>query len=135
MKEIPINFWAVLVAAVVKMVVGAIWYSPPLFARPWRAILNLSEADMKASLGKAMAVDFIGSLLMAFVLVHAVVYAGAATVASGAAVGFFNWLGFIATVTIAQVTYERRPFRLFLINNGALLISLLIMGAILAVWR
>jgi len=135
MKEIPINFWAVLVAAVAKMVVGAIWYSPPLFAGPWRALIGISEADMKAVLGKAMAVDFVGSLIMAFVLVHAVVYAGATTAVLGAAVGFLNWLGFVATVTIAQVTYERRPFRLFLINNGALLIALVIMGAILAVWR
>jgi len=135
MKEIPINYWAVLVAAIAKMIVGAIWYSPPLFATPWRTLVNISEADMKASLGRAMAVDFIASLVMAFVLVHAVVYAGAATLGTGAAVGFFNWLGFVAAVTIAQVTYERRPFRLFLINNGALLISLLVMGAILAVWR
>lgn len=135
MKEIPINFWAVLVAALVKMVVGAIWYSPPLFAGPWQKLTGVSEADMKAALPKAMAVDLIGSLVMAFVLVHAVVYAGASTLALGAAVGFLNWLGFVATVAIAQVTYERRPLRLFLINNGALLVSLVLMGAILAVWR
>jgi hypothetical protein len=135
MKEIPINLWAVLVAALVKMVVGAIWYSPPLFAGPWQKLTGVGEADMKAALPKAMAVDLIGSLIMAFVLAHAVVYAGAATVVLGAAVGFFSWLGFVATVTIAQVTYERRPFRLFLINNGALLVSLVLMGAILAIWR
>jgi len=50
------------------------------------------------------------------------------------AVGFFNWLGFVAVVTIGTVTYLRKPFQLFLIQNGYLLLSLLAMGAILAVW-
>jgi uncharacterized protein DUF1761 len=135
MKDIPINFLALLVAAVVKLVVGAIWYAPPVFGKHWLALSGVSEAQMKAGLARAMAVDFVASLVMAFVLVHAVVYAGAATAGQGAIVGFFNWLGFVAAVTLAQVVYEQRPFRLFLINNGALLISLLIMGAILAVWR
>ncbi len=71
---------------------------------------------------------------MAFVLVHAIRYAGAVTVPQGLAVAFFNWLGFVAVVTIATVTYERKPFRLFLLNNAYLLLSLLVMGAILAVW-
>ena len=36
--------------------------------------------------------------------------------------------------TIGSVTYERKPFMLFLLNNGYLLLSLLAMSAILAVW-
>jgi uncharacterized membrane protein YpjA len=30
-----VNLWAVLVAAIATMVVGFLWYSPFLFARPW----------------------------------------------------------------------------------------------------
>lgn len=40
----------------------------------------------------------------------------------------------MAVVTIGSVTYETKPFKLFLWINGYLLISLLAMGAILAVW-
>jgi hypothetical protein len=68
------------------------------------------------------------------VLLHAVHYAGAHTIVQGAAVGFFNWIGFIAVVLLSQVMYEHRPFGLFLVNNGYLLLSLLIMGAVFAVW-
>jgi Protein of unknown function (DUF1761) len=135
MREISINFLALLVAAIAKLAVGSVWYSPVLFAKPWRDFVGVSEAEMKAGLAKAMGVDFIASLVMAFVLVHAVVYAGAVTASQGVIVGFFNWLGFVAAVTLPQVFYERRPLKLFLINNGYLLISLVIMGAILAVWR
>jgi hypothetical protein len=72
---------------------------------------------------------------MAFVLVHAVHYAGAShDWAQGAAVGFFNWLGFVAVATLGSVTFEKRPLKLYFINNGYLLLALLLMGTVLAVW-
>ena len=36
MELLGINLWPVLVAAVATMVVGFLWYSPLLFARPRR---------------------------------------------------------------------------------------------------
>jgi len=54
---------------------------------------------------KALIPDVIGSALMAFVLVHAVHYAGANGWGQGAAVGFFNWLGFVAVATLGSVTF------------------------------
>ena len=134
MREIPIHFVALLGAAVAKMAIGALWYSPALFVKPWLKLSGITEKQMKEGMGKALVVDFVGSFLMAFVLVHAIRYAGAVTALQGLAVGFFNWLGFVAVVTIGTVTYERKPFNLFLLNNGYLLISLSAMGAILAVW-
>jgi Protein of unknown function (DUF1761) len=134
MREISVDYWAVLVAAIVRIALGALWYSPFLFAKSWQELAGISKLEMKARLPKALIVDIIGSVVMAFVLVHAIRYAGAATIAQGAVVGFFNWLGFIAVTMLGLVFYENRPFKLFLINNGFLLLSLLVMGAILAVW-
>ncbi|MBA2685130.1 MAG: DUF1761 family protein [Gemmatimonadaceae bacterium] len=31
-----LNVWAVLVAAVVAFVLGALWYSPPVFGKLWQ---------------------------------------------------------------------------------------------------
>jgi hypothetical protein len=134
MREIPINFFAILSAAATKVLIGALWYSPALFLPSWLKLSGITEDEMKARMGKAVAVDIFGSLIMAIVLVHAVRYAGATTVAQGMVVGFFNWLGFVAVVTIGTVTYEGRPFKLVLLNNGYLLVSLLVMGAMLAIW-
>ena len=77
--------------------------------------------------------DAIGSALMAFVLIHAVHYAGAQNWVQGAAVGFFNRLGFVAVATLGSVTFEKRSLQLYLINNAYLLLALLLMGAVLAV--
>ncbi len=134
MQEFPINWWAVVVAALVKMIIGAIWYSPALFGPRWSRLSGISDADVKQRLPKLLASDLLASLIMSFVLLHAVHYAGAATIGTGAAVGFFNWLGFVATVTYGLTLYEKRPLGLFWIANGFQLISLLLMAAILAIW-
>jgi hypothetical protein len=134
MRGIPIHFFAILGAAVAKMVLGALWYSPALFVKPWQRLTGITDEQMKAGMTEALVVDFIGSLVMAFVLAHVVRYAGATSALQGLAVGFFCWLGFVAVATISTVTYERKPFKLFLLGNGYLLIALLAMGAILAVW-
>jgi hypothetical protein len=134
MQEFPINWLAVLAAAIVRMAIGALWYSPVGVLKQWLQLQNMTQEDMKPGMPKAIAIDTIGSLVMAFVLVHAVHYAAVTTALQGAVVGFFNWLGFVATVTLAMTVYERKPFALFVLNNGFQLIALLIMGAILAVW-
>jgi hypothetical protein len=134
MQEISINWLALIVAVLAKMALGAAWFSPPLFLKPWLVASGVSEAEMKQRMPRALAVDLVGAVIMAFVLVHAVKYAGAQGVAQGAAVGFLNWLGFIAVATLSGTIHEHRPFKLWLIGNGYQLVSLIVMGAILAAW-
>src|SRR5262249_19132045 len=112
MREIPIHLAPLVAAALTRMVIGALWYSPLLFLSAWHRVSGVSEAEMNAGIARAVAVDLIGSFIMAFVLLHAVKYAGASTAAQGVAVGFFNWLGFVAVVTIGTVTYLRKPLQL-----------------------
>ena len=135
MQEVPVNVWALIVAALIRIVSRAVWFSPSAFLQHWLAITGLGETAMKAGMPRAIAFDVIGSLVMAFVLAHAVAYAGAATLGQGAAVGFFNWLGFIATVQLSGTLHEHRPLRFFAINTGYNFIALILMGALLAVWR
>ncbi len=132
MQPFPINYLALLVAAVAKSVLGSIWYGA--LGKQWRELTGITPEQVKSGMAKAMVVDLLGNFVMAFVLVHAVHYAGAKGPAEGASVGFFNWLGFIAAVSLGSVFFERRPFKLFLLNNVYLLLSLLMMGAIVAVW-
>jgi hypothetical protein len=89
---------------------------------------------MRRRLPKAVLSDFIGALIMAFILVHAVHYAGATTWLTGLAVGLLNWLGFVAVTHFALVMYEKRSIELFAINMGFQALTLAIMGAVLAAW-
>jgi len=135
MKEIPLDWLAIIVAAVLRQVIGMLWFSPVVFGPAFVRYTGCSEQEMKARLPVAIACDLVGALIMSFILVHAVYYSGATTIATGAVVGLFNWLGFVLVTHLPLVTYEKRPLGLFAINNGYNALTLAIMGAILAVWH
>ncbi len=136
MPTIDINYWAVLVAAIVGMAIGAVWYSV-LFGKKWMELMNLDEKKMEVLKEKAKwsyVWGFLTLLVMAYVLAHIVDYAEAATWLDGLQAGFWIWLGFVATVMLGGVLWEGKPFKLYLIGAAHELVSLLVMGVILAVW-
>jgi hypothetical protein len=131
-----LNLWAVLVSAVILWVLGAAWYSPVLFAKPWMAALGIKpDPTKKKGLLPGMIASLVGDFILAFVLDHLILWANAGTVHGGAFVGFLVWLGFFAAPNFPQGIYENRPFRLFAINNGYWLVGLIMVGILMAVWR
>jgi len=131
-----INHWAILVSAMIQWVLGAVWYSPVLFAKPWMAMVNVPTGPGKnKAMITGMIMSFVGSVILSFILFHFIAWSGARTWGTGALVGFISWTGFIAAPSIAQGIYEGRPFKLFAINTGYWLVALLITGGLLAVWQ
>jgi hypothetical protein len=131
-----LNLWAVLVSAVILWILGAAWYSPPLFAKPWMAALGITpDPANKKGLVSGMVASLVGDFILALVLDHFIVWSHAGTVHWGAFIGFIVWLGFFAAPNFPQSIYERRPFKLFAINNGYWLVGLLIVSVLMAVWR
>lgn len=45
MYVMGINLWSVLTAAVATMVLGFLWYSPLLFAKPWMILMGYDPED------------------------------------------------------------------------------------------
>ena len=129
------TFAPFIVAVLVKFFVGWLWYSPIMFLRPWQQLSGITDEQMRGGMAKGIATWLIGAVLMTFVLAHAVFYAGAANSMQGAAVGFFNWLGFVLVVQLDDWAAAKRPTKLLAINAGSNLVALVIMGAILAVWH
>ncbi len=134
MQPVPIHFAAFAVATIAKFAIGWLWYSPLMFMRQWKTLSGVTEETMKTGMGTAIAIWFGGSLVMAFVLAHAVFYAGAHGPAQGAAVGFFNWLGFVLVTMLDDYAAEKTPFKLVAIKSGNQLVGLIVMGMILATW-
>ena len=135
-----INFWAVLVAAVATMVIGFLWYSPILFARPWMRLMGYDPddksklAEMQKGAGKLYAITFVATLVSAVVLAKFVDVTSVNRTLYGMKIGFAVWLGFVATVQLTGALFGKQPIKLFLINTGYQLVCYLAMGAILAVW-
>ncbi len=126
---------AIVVAAIVQVILGYLWYGP-LFGKTWMSLMGINPQTMsREGMGKTMTWTVVGSLVTAAVLSKLVGMVGAGTVGAGVALGFWVWLGFVATVTLASVLYEKRSVNLYILNNGYQLVSLVVMGAILAGWR
>ena len=135
-----VNLWAVLVAAVSTMVVGFLWYSPMLFAKPWTVLMGYDPNDkakmdeMRKSAGKSYAISFIASLVSALVLGKIIDVTSVQSPLYGMKIGFAVWLGFVTTVQLTAKLFGNQPTKLYLINTGYQLVCYLVMGAILAVW-
>jgi len=137
MHHLHFNHWALLVSALILWFLGAMWYSPALFAKPWMAALGIvpDKTKKNKSMMVGMISSFIGDLILALVLAHIVLWSGADSWGWGAFIGFLVWLGFFAAPNFPQGIYEGRPFRLFAINMGYWLVGLMVVGGLLAVWH
>jgi hypothetical protein len=140
MHLMGINLWSVLVAAVATMVLGFLWYSPLLFARPWMVLMGYDPedkaklAEMQQGAGKMYALSFLASLVSALVLAKIIIITTVSSALYGMKIGFAVWLGFVTTVQLTSVLFAKQPTKLYLINTGYQLACYLAMGAILAVW-
>ena len=135
-----VNLWAVLGSAAATMVIGFLWYSPFLFAKPWMLAMGYDPADkakvaeMQKSAGPKYGISFLASLLSAFVLGKIIYNLAISTPLYGMKVGFAVWLAFVMTVQLTDKLFTNRPLKLFLINTGYQLACYLAMGAILGKW-
>ena len=132
---IPINWLAVLAAFVIRMVVGTLWYSPLLFVKPRQALTGVTPESMKAGMGRALGVDIVMSLIMAFALANIIGASGITDWGNGAGAGFWVWLGFVLATHLPLWGYENRPLKLIAINAAHNLVALVLMGAVLGGWR
>lgn len=133
MQDVDLNWIAIIVAAIVPMVLGALWYSPVLFAEAWLQAVGRSREDLSgAPVGYVLSA--IGAVLSAYVLARIVNWAEVDDLWNGALVGIFVWVGFVATVLAVTTYFGGRPRNLWLINAGYQLVSLVLMGGILGAW-
>ena len=136
-----LNLLAILVAGVSTMVVGFLWYSPLLFAKPWVREMGYDLNDkakmeeMRKGAGPAYAGSFVAGLISAFTLALFLHWSRAEDLHYGLMVGFHVWLGFVATVQFTGALFMKQSMKLFAINTGYQLVCYLVMSAILTVWK
>jgi hypothetical protein len=70
-----INFVAVLLAALVPMVMGFIWYNPKVLGTAWMAASGMTEEKAKQSnMVVVFSVSFLMSLMLAFIMQSLVIH-------------------------------------------------------------
>jgi hypothetical protein len=132
-----INWLAVLVAGISSFVVGGIWYSPGLFGNAWMKDNNFTPDDVKkGNKGKIFGWTLIFSLLMAANLSMFLIDSPEkkTDISWGAIAGFLAGIWTFCAIAIHSL-FEKKTWRLILINGFYSVVALTLMGAIIGVWR
>ena len=136
MLTVTINLLAVLVAAIVGHVLGAVWFSPKVFGKAWMegSGNHPKPEDAHPKMGKLLAISFVGTLVMSYILAHFVDYVGATDAAGALSLAFWTWLGFFATSTLGSVLWDCKKSSWWWVMNGYYFVQLAIMSLILTLW-
>jgi len=129
-----VNYVAVLVAGIINLILGMVWYAPRVFGGAWMRMSKITPE--MAERGKRrmplMAfIAFIAGVIMAYVLSFFAIAWGVFDAIGALDVAFWIWLGFIAPVLLGSVLWEQKPMKLYVINAGYWLVSLVVMLQIL----
>lgn len=142
-----INYLAVIVAALVPMVMGAIYYGP-LFGKAWMNSLGYTEEDLKGN----EAVTYGLALLMAFIvamglkmtieLVHKdvnsageLIFGSFHTFQHGALHGAMIGLTLVVPIIVSLSLFQKNSAKNIMLNALYWIITLAIMGGILDAWN
>jgi hypothetical protein len=158
------NFLAILVAAVVPMVVGFLWYNPKLFGNVWMREAGMTEEKMKSvNMGVIFGVSFVLAILLSFftqvLTIHQMGAIGMIggdpalegvlpsfqafmddygntfrTYGHGALHGFMAGIFIVLPIIGINGMFERQSWKHILISVGYWTVTLTIMGAIVCGW-
>jgi len=133
MKFAEINLLAIALSGVASIIIGGLWYGP-LFGKAWMNIVTKINKNLKKKqkgVARSLGISVLGAMALAVVLNLILVMANAKTLFQGIHVGFFVWLGIAVVLRLNGVLFEKRPFKLFMINASFDLILILAISSII----
>jgi hypothetical protein len=130
-----LNWMAIIAATLSNFVIGGLWYSNLLFAKPWMRENKFTPEILRGgNMFKIYGLTFIFAFIMALNL--AMFLNDPSTTASwGAFAGFLAGFGWVAMAYFITGQFEKKSATLMLINAGYFVVSLTVMGLILGAWR
>ncbi len=134
MTSSRVNPAAAVVAGIAYWVVQAGWYTA--FAQAWIAGTGRTAAELQQGpVGNRYVIALIADVIVAYGVSWVIGLSGERTAVRGAQCGAWLWLAFVATQLATNYGFENRPLSFFLINAGAALVGMVVIGAIVGAWR
>ena len=161
----PFNFIAVLVASLVTLLMGFVWYNPKVFGTIWMSETGMTEEKaQKSNMLKVFGLTIFYSVLLSSAVPSLVIHQmgplgmiggpslvdkalpsyssfmadyGDAfrTFKHGALHGFMSGLFIILPTTAINGLFEQKSWKYILITAGYWMVSLTIMGGIICAWK
>lgn len=136
-----VNYYAIILAGILSMVFGFLWYSPLLFGRQWMKLSGYTSDSLKKAqkeMGKLYGISFVLSLVTAYVLSHVITlsenYYGYSSLSTGLITAFWMWLGFMMPVQLTGEIFGAKNWKLFGLNTGYQLFSLMLTAVVLTLF-
>lgn len=136
MMNLPVNYLAVLVAAVASMVVGFVYYSPFVVGKQWMKLSGITDmkpkgADMARIYGTSFVLALISAYVLVFLMVTGMAFFHSSKLTAAILAAVWAWVGFVMPVQVTDFLFAKKPIKLVAINTIYQLLSLLTMGAVL----
>jgi hypothetical protein len=127
-----IHWLAVVVAAVVGLAVGGVWYGP-LFGKAWAAARGLTDESLKDGFNpaKVFGLVFLLNLFSAFILDHTVATYGDPDLSLTVMITGGVALGFIIPAMGVNYLFSRLSLKLFVIDAAYWLATYVLMGVVI----
>lgn len=132
-----VNNLAVLTSAIASMAVGFVWYSPLMFQKPWMKYSKFDPKKLRNTQKeqqKNYGISFISTIITSYVIALLLNAVLVVHLGEGLTLGLLLWGGLVAPAMLMDVLFQRMPWKLFWINSGYQLASILVSSAILTVW-
>lgn len=136
--SMEINWLSVVIASVVGIVIGAIWFGPKTFFPLWWKFLGRDPqgqpgtANMGAIFGTTFVAAFVQAIVMAVVIGLAQRASGDLDFIGGALVGSLMGVGFAAASSVSHHMFGGFAIKAWVLEVGQDIVSLAAMGAIIA---
>ena len=129
----PVDWLAVIAAALVALAVGAVWYGP-LFGRAKLAEVGPGGLAARSSPARTIAITLVLLLISSSMIGHMFARVGAATLDAKPWLYFMMSGGlagaFVIPALLISYTHQRVSTRLALIDAGYWLVAYLALGAV-----
>lgn len=131
-----VNWWAVILATLVGWILGALWYSPALFAKPWMKAMGVKPKAMQ----DANAMPFVASAGLTFIAAAALATLMCAldftSWQQGAVFGAIVGLVFVAGLATLHCLFDKRKGAptIYFIDTAYDVVLLAVVGGIIGAW-
>jgi hypothetical protein len=129
-----VNWLAVIVATLLYFFLGALWYSPVLFAKKWMELRNISENDIDGPNPVIFLYSFLLQLIAVSSLALFITAMGVESAVHGALVGFGAGAGILFSLAGTTGIFTELKIQLHFLDSGYHVIGLTIAGIILGLW-
>ena len=132
-----VSWLGVIVGTAIYFFLGALWYSPPLFAKPWQAAIGWDDSRPQPQTNPmTYVVPAVLYLVAAIAMAILAAATGTDTLMEGLVLGLITGIGFALPMTGVEATFDPnkpKPMTWFLITVAYHLIGFAILGVTVAI--